>query len=76
MRLRPPHPNKSEALAPVRVNMRALFLVGTGTWVAAGAVVGVLLATGTLADAQWLAVCVVGAGIGVGGWLWARWRRA
>ena len=27
-------------------------------------------------DPEWLDVCVVGAGIGVGGWLWARWRHA
>lgn len=76
VRLGPPSPNKSEALRPVAVNMKALFLVGTAVWVTAGVVVGVLLATGALADPEWLAVCVVGAGIGVGGWIWARWRRA
>lgn len=55
--------------------MRALFLVGTAIWVLAGAVVGLALASDALEEPLWLAVCVVGAGIGVGGWIWARWRR-
>lgn len=56
--------------------MTALFLVGTAIWVGAGVAIGALLLTGALDDPEWLAVCVVGAGIGVGGWLWARWRHA
>lgn len=57
------------------VNMRAMFLIGTGLWVAAGAVVGALLITGTAADSRWLGVCATGAAVGVAGWLWSRWRR-
>ena len=76
MRLGPPSPNKSETLQPVAVHMTALFLVGTAIWAGAGVAVGALLLTGSLDDPEWLAVCVVGAGIGVGGWLWARWRHA
>ena len=56
--------------------MKALFLVGTAIWAGAGVAVGVLFVTGEIDDPEWLAVCVVGAGIGVGGWLWARWRHA
>ena len=75
VRLGPPSPNRSDELAPVKVNMRALFLVGTAIWLLAGAVVGLALASDALEEPLWLAVCVVGAGIGVGGWIWARWRR-
>lgn len=55
--------------------MRAMFLVGTALWLVGGAVVGVLLATGAATQTGWLAICGVGAAIGLGGWRWAIWRR-
>lgn len=59
----------------MRVNMRAVFLVGTGAWLLGAAVVGVWLAAGTGAKPAWLAICGAGVGIGLLGWAWARWRR-
>ncbi len=55
--------------------MRAMFLVGTAIWAAAGVVVGFAVARDAIAEPLWLAVCAAGICIGVGGWLWSRWRR-
>ncbi len=62
-------------IAPVTVDMKAMFLVGTAVWVLAGAVVGVLLATGTVSETGWLAICATGAALGLLGWAWSFWRR-
>ena len=59
----------------MRVNMRAVFLVGTAAWLAGAAVVGLWLALGSGARTGWLAICAAGAAIGLIGWGWSRWRR-
>ncbi len=74
MRLRLPSPNRSAHVSPVRVNMPAVFLVGTAAWLLGGGVVGLWLAFGTGARSGWLAVCGAGAAIGLLGWGWSRWR--
>ena len=70
----PPPTPPPQAVAPVEVNMRAVFLVGTAAWVLAGGVIGLLLATGAAVEAGWLAVCATGAALGLGGWGWSRRR--
>lgn len=70
-----PTPSPASTIEPVRVNMRAMFLVGTAAWLVGGAVVGVLLATGAATEDGWLAICATGAAIGLAGWRWSVWRR-
>lgn len=59
----------------MRVNMPAIFLIGTGLWGLAAAVIAVWLALGSGAEESWLGVCGAGAAIGLIGWGWSRWRR-
>lgn len=59
----------------MRVNMRAVFLVGTAAWLLGGAVVAAWLAWGTGGRTSWLAICGAGAAIGLFGWAWSTWRR-
>jgi Flp pilus assembly protein TadB len=58
---------------PVHVSLRPVFLVGIGVWLVALVVAVVLWATGS---ATGLVVwsCVVGALLGVAGYLWTRQR--
>jgi hypothetical protein len=58
----------------MKVNMRAIFLVGTATWLLAAAAVGLWLAVGTGGRQSWLGICIAGVGIGLIGWGWSRWR--
>jgi hypothetical protein len=75
VRFRLPHPNKSADLAPVKVNMPAVFLIGTGMWLVGTAVVALWLAIGEGAKPGWLAIGGAGALMGLVGWAWSRWRR-
>jgi hypothetical protein len=62
-------------LAPVELDLRRVLLAGIGLWLVAGAVCGVLAATGAV-DVTAALICATGAALGVVGLGWDRRRRA
>lgn len=74
VRFRLPSPNRSAEITPMRVNMRAVFLLGTAAWLAGALTVGIWLLAGSGARADWLSICGAGVAIGLVGWAWSRWR--
>lgn len=60
-------------LAPVPVDLRRVFLVGTGLWLVALAAAGTLAAMGSVTT-RTVVTCATGAGLGVLALLWARRR--
>ena len=60
-----------QELAPARVNMNALFTLGTIAWLAGLAVLGILHLLGTSVNGGYALICVVGIVFGGFGFWWA-----
>ena len=61
-------------IAPVPVDLRRVFLVGTGIWLVALVVASTLAAMGSV-SMRTVVTCATGAGLGLLAFLWARRRR-
>ncbi len=59
---------------PVQVDLRRIFLLGTGAWILALAVVGILALTGMTVTKP-LIVCLSGVGVGILLLIWEHFNR-